>query len=485
MSLIGLESAANLAGGFNHSFSLSAVSLKQALLSPERASWEAAIEREIKAIKDRDCYEMVKISSLPSDVKLLNSMIILSEKPTLPISDPLHYKARFVVKGCGQVYGKHYDEVWAPTMTVESLNLLIFIAVQKKVEIYHYDVCTAFLNSKLQETNIYVKPPTELATPGHVMHLLKAIYGLKQAGRAWYLEVVKVFQRCGLTQSRADPCIFSLPPSGSRFGSIGIHVDDFLVVCDPNTRAALFSKLSKVWKMKNLGPVTHALGITFNLTSEGGYLLTQTDYIDEMLRRFGFEDCHTSPSPSSPGQQREGAGKPSVLSSFPANEITGSLLWATKTHPEIAYAVVKLCQQVAKPTPGFFRAAGRVLRWLKGVRCHGILFVYVLGPKLLLWVDADHAGDGDDRKSQTGILLRFGKCIIYFGSRKQGTRAGSSTEAEVIAIHSGLLKLLYVLNLISSISLRSLVSISSSPSLFRRIILLLSPCHPLSSLERG
>ena len=404
---------------------------------------------------------LVERSKLPPGTKLLKSMIILSEKLNIPTSDALHFKARFVVKGCGQVYGTHYEETWAPTMSQESINLLIFLAVQLEVKIYHFDVCTAFLNSDLKEKNIFVEAPAELVVPGYVLHLKKAIYGLRQAGREWFLEVSRVFVLAGCYQSKADPCIFRLPHGPSnKFGFIGIHVDDFLIVADDLTRKNLYLNLCKHWKMKDLGPVTNALGISFQEVSGGGYFVSQPHYIDTMLDRFGFSDCHPAVSPSVPGDIPESSKmKPSKLESFRPNELTGSLLWATKTRPEIMFAVNAVCQLAANPTPGFYRACGRVLKWLSGTKSHGLLFKKTRDPRLDLWADADHAGDKKERKSVTGTFLYFGLCPLVYGPKKQHSVAGSSTEAEMVAIHYGLLKLLYVLNLIGEMDIVKVLSI--------------------------
>ena len=68
-------------------------------------------------------------------------------------------------------------------------------AAHQDWEIEHVDVKSAYLNAPLKET-IYMKAPREVLKPGEegkVLRLLKGLYGLKQAGRGWYMDMTRVF----------------------------------------------------------------------------------------------------------------------------------------------------------------------------------------------------------------------------------------------------------------------------------------------------
>ena len=77
-----------------------------------------------------------------------------------------------------------------PTVHVTLAN-----AAHQDWEINHVDVKSAYLNASLKEV-IYMKPLRGVLKPGEegkVLRLLKGLYGLKQAGRGWYLEMLRVF----------------------------------------------------------------------------------------------------------------------------------------------------------------------------------------------------------------------------------------------------------------------------------------------------
>ena len=68
-------------------------------------------------------------------------------------------------------------------------------AAEQDWEMEHLDVKSAYLNAPLKET-VYMKAPRgESGEEAKVLRLLKGLYGLKQAGRGWYLEMSRVFMK--------------------------------------------------------------------------------------------------------------------------------------------------------------------------------------------------------------------------------------------------------------------------------------------------
>jgi hypothetical protein len=81
-----------------------------------------------------------------------------------------------------------FDEIFAPVAKLESIRILLAYATHHDFKLYQMDVKSVFLNGPIKE-EVYVEQPLDFEDeeyPNHVYKLHKAIYGLKQALRAWY-----------------------------------------------------------------------------------------------------------------------------------------------------------------------------------------------------------------------------------------------------------------------------------------------------------
>ncbi|GKB46294.1 putative ribonuclease H-like domain-containing protein, partial [Tanacetum coccineum] len=84
--------------------------------------------------------------------------------------------------------GIDYDEVFAPVARIEAIRLFLAFASYMGFTVYQMDVKSAFLYGTIEE-EVYVYQPPGFVDPAHpnkVYKVIKALYGLHQAPRAWY-----------------------------------------------------------------------------------------------------------------------------------------------------------------------------------------------------------------------------------------------------------------------------------------------------------
>ena len=105
-----------------------------------------------------------------------------------------------------------------------------------------------------------MKPPRSILKPGQegkVLRLLKGLYGLKQAGRGWYLEMSKVFIReLGFKRSAADHSVF-YQHAADEHTIIAVATDDMAVTSKHKADAENFkAKIKQYWEITDNRPIS-------------------------------------------------------------------------------------------------------------------------------------------------------------------------------------------------------------------------------------
>ena len=123
-----------------------------------------------------------------------------------PDSSIAKYKAHLVAKGFHQQLGIDFHETFSLVINLITVRTVLSNALNRKWGIFQLDVNNAFLNGHLME-EIYIAQPQGMRNtdyPHHVYYLHKAIYGLKQASRAWYQELCTFLLSLGFVTSHVD-----------------------------------------------------------------------------------------------------------------------------------------------------------------------------------------------------------------------------------------------------------------------------------------
>nr|KYP47724.1 Retrovirus-related Pol polyprotein from transposon TNT 1-94 [Cajanus cajan] len=146
--------------------------------------WKVAMGEELEALHKNQTWELVPHS--PNLHIIGSKWVFKSElKPNESLD---HLKARLVAKGYHQVDGVDYTETFSPVIKPSTICLIITIVFVKKWPVRQLDVKNAFLHGVLSK-NIYMEQPPGMVDPqfpNYVCKIQKALYGLRQAPRAWF-----------------------------------------------------------------------------------------------------------------------------------------------------------------------------------------------------------------------------------------------------------------------------------------------------------
>ncbi|KAG8473848.1 hypothetical protein CXB51_035946 [Gossypium anomalum] len=189
-------------------------------------------------------------------------------------------KARSVANGCSQILGCDFTETFSPVVKPTTIRVILSIAILRRWSLHQVDVNNAFLNGDLENE--------------------KALYGLRQAPRAWFDKLKQFLVSIGFVVSKSDASLF-----------IRITSDSVLYI----------------------------LVIEVTRLSSGCLHLCQKKYIRDLLARSSLSNeklVHTPMISSSQLSKSDGD-----LLSDPTEyrSLAGALQYVVLTRPDIAYAV--------------------------------------------------------------------------------------------------------------------------------------------------
>ncbi|PKI57338.1 hypothetical protein CRG98_022283 [Punica granatum] len=197
------------------------------------------------------------------------------------------YKARLVAKGFTQVEGIDYHETFAPMAKLVTVRCLLTVAVAKELYIHQMDVNNAFLHGDLKE-EVYMELPLGFSASRNetVCRLRKSFYVLRQASRNWFSKFADALRQYGFLQSGADHSLFIFN-RGNIFLGVLVYVDDLIIMGNnPSHYDSFKGYLDKCFRIKDLGPLKHFLGIEVTRMSSG-LSLSQRKYVIDVLTECG------------------------------------------------------------------------------------------------------------------------------------------------------------------------------------------------------
>ncbi|GJT61822.1 putative ribonuclease H-like domain-containing protein [Tanacetum coccineum] len=343
-------------------------------------------------------------------------------------------KARLVAQGHRQEEGIDYDEVFAPVARIEAIRIFLAFASYMGFIVYQMDVKSAFLYGKIDE-EVYVSQPPGFVDPKYpkkVYKVVKALYGLHQAPRAWYATLSTFLLKSGYRRGTIDKTLF-IKKDKNDIMLVQVYVDDIIFGSTKRSWCDEFEALMKSrFQMSSMGELTFFLGLQVK-QKEDGIFISQDKYVAEILKKFDFASVKTASTPIETQKPLVKDEEASDVDVHLYRSMIGSLMYLTASRPDIMFAVCACSRFQVTPKTSHLNAVKRIFRYLKGKPKLGLWYPRVSSFDLEAYSDSDYAGANLDRKSTTGGCQFLGRRLISWQCKKQTIVATSTTEAEYVA----------------------------------------------------
>jgi hypothetical protein len=211
-------------------------------------------------------------------------------------------KAWLVAKRYSQVEGLDFDETYELVARLESIRILLAYATYHGFKLYQMDVKSAFLNGPIKEEVFVEQPPSfeDSEYPSHVYKLSKALYGLKEPPRAWYEWLRDFLITNGSKVEKVDPTLFTKTIDKDLF-ICQICFDDIIFGSTNKSSCEEFSRIMiQKFEMSMMGELKYFLGFQIKQLQEGTFI-SQTKYIQDILKKFGMKNAKPINTPMSMG----------------------------------------------------------------------------------------------------------------------------------------------------------------------------------------
>ncbi|GKA97442.1 putative ribonuclease H-like domain-containing protein [Tanacetum coccineum] len=296
--------------------------------------------------------------------------------------------------------GKTHEDLH--TSRIEAIRLFLAYASFMGFMVYQIDVKSAFLYGQIEE-EVYVCQPLGFEDPDYpdkVYKVVKALYGLHQAPRAWYETLAKYLLDNRFHRGKIDQTLFIKKQKGDIL-LLHVYVDDIIFGSTKKELCLEFEKLMHDKShISSMGELTCFLGLQVK-QKEDGIFISQDKYVTDILKKFGFQDVRTASTPMDTEKHLLKDSDGDDVNVHLYRSIVGSLMYLTSSRPDIMFAY---------PRDSPF--------------------------DLVAYSDSDYAGASLDRKSTIGGCQLLRCRLISWQCKKQTVVATSSTEAEYVAAAS-------------------------------------------------
>nr|GEW91761.1 zinc finger, CCHC-type [Tanacetum cinerariifolium] len=194
-----------------------------------------------------------------------------------------------------------------------------------------------------------------------VYKLTKALYGLRQAPRAWNMKLDQTLKSLDFKKCNLEQAVYTKRSKTSTL-IVGVYVDDLIITDTPRKELE-----------------EERLPSSKQVTS------------NKILKETSMMDSNDTKIPMDPGTKLVKAEDGNSVDATYYRILIGSLRYLLHTRPDLSYSVGLLSRFMQDPKDHHLKTVKQVIRYIKGTKEHGIIYKKEGGCRIIEFMAATEA----------------------------------------------------------------------------------------------
>ncbi|KAM9910139.1 hypothetical protein OXX69_004760 [Metschnikowia pulcherrima] len=401
-------------------------SLKEARSSPNWHLWVDACNAELSALSENDTFSS---ASSPCSFPVTGKL-----DWEFSVEDDGVYRAKLTAKTILDFDGTEYESTSRVKPELNSLRLFMAISAQHNLQVQHLKINSAYFYGKVPNVAYFETPPG-LMVQG-TLQLHKSIHGFLRAPDMRDKMIAKALRTHGFSKVSCNNLFYR--GANLNLMIIAVIADDLLIASrDKDKLNAVKSKLVSQYKMRDLALAKKVAGI--NIYQRDGFIkLHLNDYIDSLLKDYSMEGCMPHRIPAGDLDLNVSASDNEESCDLDAyRSLIGKLIYASMTvRMDIDHIVRELIRYLADPKQKHMIAARNVVRYLKGTKLDGLIYLPRVSDTCLQGYATSILGQRKE-DSFLGYVMTYSGTPIFWRTRFGKSDPGLHAEALRLLIIQG------------------------------------------------
>ena len=254
--------------------------VKEAYALDERngnTKWQDAMNAEIISLKEFNTFESHGRIKFLADHKRIVVHFVFAVK------HDLRHKARLVAGG--HLTDPSTEGTYSGVVSLRSLRIATLAAELNDLDIMVGDISSAYLEAYTKEKVYFIAGPEFGPLEGHLLTIVRALYGLRTSGAQWHERLADTLRNMGYQTCKADPDVW-LKDCDTHYKYVCVYVDDIMMF--GKNPQAFFDELTHVYhyQLKGVGPPVYHLGGDFFRDKDNTLAWGTASYVKKMIQNY-------------------------------------------------------------------------------------------------------------------------------------------------------------------------------------------------------